>query len=415
MRTLLPCLAVLLAGVFASACGAPRCTSDAQCAFGSACVQSGICLKTCGMHADCGGGQTCSPRGVCVSPTTGCAVSSDCGAGQVCAPGGTCQTTTSGGNAVDAGPVSCGGQRFEATATEANVLIVLDHSGSMQETIGGRSKWDTATAAVRAVTAQNANNPRLRFGLQLFSMNDTVCNAGQVAVSVGPANVSAISNALPSLANGRQTPIGGALRVAASSGELNDATRANFVLMLTDGMENCGGAPVAEVEGLFNRGVRTYSVGFGGAVDANRLSQMAIKGGTARATTPRYFQADDPGELQAALNAIASGAASCDFTLSTTPPNPSSLYVAVDGQFFPRDPSRVAGWDYQAAGNRVTLYGPACDIVSQRPGAKVSIIYGCPDDSLVEIGPGGRLPQGGSVDGGMGFGWPDDGGIPEIN
>ena len=51
--------------------------------------------------------------------------------------------------------------------------------------------------------------------------------------------------------------------LAATSGELTDTTRANYVLLITDGMENCGGAPVAEVEGLFSRGVRTYSVGFG--------------------------------------------------------------------------------------------------------------------------------------------------------
>jgi hypothetical protein len=165
---------------------------------------------------------------------------------------------------------------------------------------------------------------------------------------------------------------------------------------------------VAEVEGLFARGVRTYTVGFGSDVDANNLNQMAIKGGTARATAPRYFQADSPTELEAALGSIASGAASCDFTLTTVPPNPATLYVAVDGQFFPRDPSRVAGWDYQAQGNRVTLFGPACDLVTQRPGAKVSVVYGCPDDTLTETGPGGHLDAGVP-------GFPGDGGLPEIN
>lgn len=412
MRALLLGLTVGV-GLLLTACGQARCTADTQCGSGQVCVPSGICLTACSAQAQCGAGQTCNPRGVCVSPATGCAVSADCATGQVCAPGGTCMAMN---GAIDAGPVSCGGQKFESTPTEANILIVLDHSCSMQETIANsRSKWDTATAAVRGVTSRNAANSKLRFGLQLFSLSDRVCNPGQVNVSVGASTVTAISNALPADAAGRNTPIGGALHVAATSGELTDVNRANFVLLLTDGMENCGGAPVAEVEGLFGRGVRTYSVGFGSEVDANRLTQMAIKGGTARATSPRYFQADNPADLEAALTSIASGAASCDFTLSSTPPDSSKLYVAVDGQFFPRDPSRVAGWDYQAAGNRVTLYGPACDIVSQRPGAKVSIIYGCPDDSLTETGPGGPLPVGGSLDGGGAFGWPSDGGVPEIN
>ncbi len=410
MRALLLCFCV----GFLTACGQARCTADTQCGGGQVCVPSGICLTACKTAAQCGAGQLCNPRGVCVSGSTGCSVSTDCAAGQICAPGGTCMT--GGTSMVDAGPISCGGQKFESTVTEANILIVLDHSCSMQEVIANnRSKWDTATSAVRNVTTRNAMNNKLRFGLQLFSLNVSACNPGRIDVPVGPSSVTAISNALPLNAEGNATPIGGALHVAATSGELTDVTRANYVLLLTDGMENCGGAPVAEVEGLFGRGVRTWSVGFGSDVDANLLTQMAIKGGTARATIPRYFQADNTADLEGALAAITSGAASCDFTLTLTPPNPASLYVAVDGQFFPRDPSRVAGWDYQVAGNRVTLYGPACDIVSQRPGAKVSIIYGCPDDTLTEIGPGGRIDAGITGSGDGGFAWPSDGGIPEIN
>jgi hypothetical protein len=221
------------------------------------------------------------------------------------------------------------------------VLIVLDHSGSMQEVItNNRTKWDTATAAVRNLTARNTNG-QLRFGLQLFSLQGAQCQAGQVVVNVGPGTSTLISTALPAVANGSGTPLGAALRVASQAPDIADPTRANYVLLLTDGMENCNGSPVMEVQGLFTRGVRTYTVGFGSDVDANNLNQMAIRGGTARATSPRYFQADDPTELEAALSSIASGAASCDFTLAQTPPNPASLYVAVDGQFFPRDPSRT--------------------------------------------------------------------------
>ncbi|MDP2274470.1 MAG: vWA domain-containing protein [Archangium sp.] len=397
-----------------SACSQARCTENSQCASSQVCVPSGICLTACQTAAQCGDEQVCNPRGVCVSGATGCAVSTDCAAGQICAPGGMCMT--GGTSMVDAGPVSCGGQKFGSTATEANILIVLDHSCSMQELIAGsRSKWEIATAAVRNVTSQNTGNAKLRFGLQLFSLQPSMCNPGRIDVPVGPSTMNAISNALPANAEGNTTPIGAALSVAANSGQLTDATRANYVLLLADGMENCNGAPVTEVEGLFSRGVRTYSVGFGSDVDETRLTQMAIRGGTARASTPRYFQADSPTDLEAALAAIASGAASCDFTLTSTPPDASKLYVAIDGQFFPRDPARIAGWDYQAAGNRVTLYGPACDIVSQRPGARVSIIYGCPDDGLTERGPGGSLDAGIVETSDGGFAWPSDAGIPEIN
>lgn len=399
-------LGVVLAALTLSACETtPRCAIDADCDVASLCAPSGVCLARCQAAAECGAGERCGAASACVAQG-GCAVAADCGAGELCRPGGVCTPATVR-EGDDAEAKTCGGQKFEAQATEANVLIVLDHSGSMMEQLPtGQSKWQVAASAVRQLTAQNAG--RVRFGLQMFSFNAQQCMPGQVLVPVAGDSVTAISNALPSLADGRMTPIGGALQAAARSGALDDATRANFVLLLTDGMENCGGAPVAEVEALFARGVRTWAVGFGDAVDPQMLSQLAVRGGTARATAPRYFQADDPSSLQQALGAIAQGALGCDFTLSQVPPNPANLFVAVDGAFIPRDATRTAGWDYLAQGNRVTLYGPACDLVSQRPGAKVSVVYGCPDDALVETGPGGTL------DAGVGS-WPVDGGFPEIN
>lgn len=405
-------------------CGAPRCTADSQCGDGMACAPSGACFPRCSSGGQCSAGETCSSAGVCVSPTRGCAVTADCKAGFVCATGGTCMATTGAGG----GAGSCGGEKFGHTPTEANVLIVLDRSCSMEERITPtETKWMSATGAVRQVTAQNISS--LRFGLQMFSQYGQRCSPGQIDVWVGANNVGAISQALPARADGSMTPIGAALNVAANSGQLADPTRANFVLLVTDGIENCGGAPVNEVQGLFMRGVKTYTVGFGNAVDANRLNEMAVRGGTARATLPRYFQADSPTDLQAALRSITAGATTCDYRLAQTPPDPTKLHVAVDGQFFPRDPSRTAGWDYDAAGNRVILYGPACDVIAQRPGAKVSVIYGCPDDTLIEVGTGGRLDAGvggwgpdaglllpiGGTGGGGGGGNGADAGIPEIN
>ena len=294
MRALLLCLTFGV-GLVLTACGPARCKTDSQCGASQVCVPSGICLNACTTTAQCGTDQTCNSRGVCVS-TGSCSVSADCSAGQICAPGGTCMTSS---GAVDAGPVTCGGQKFEATATAANILIVLDHSCSMQEVIANnQSKWDTATAAVRSLTSQNAANDKLHFGLQVFSLPTAMCDPGHIDVPVGGSTVSAISSALPATAEGNATPIGAALHVAATSGQLTDVTRANFVLLITDGIENCGGAPVAEVEGLFSRGVRSYTVGFGSDVDEARLSQMAIKGGTAKATLPRYFQADNTADLQ---------------------------------------------------------------------------------------------------------------------
>ena len=144
------------------------------------------------------------------------------------------------------------------------------------------------------------------------------------------------------------------------------------------------GVPAAAA--LAARGIKTYVVGFGNEVNAQNLSEMAVSGGTARNAMPRYFQADSPAELTSAFGAIAQGAVGCDFKLGKTPPDPSKIFVSVNGQLIPRDPNRVAGWEYTAGSDRVTLYGPACDVVVNQPGSQVSLVYGCADPSLVGDG-----------------------------
>ncbi len=394
MRTLLLAATLgLTLGFIISACGKPPCTTNAQCATAEICLPSGLCASTCMSDAQCSADHKCSAGG-CVSRNGGCATNADCTQPQVCLSGGSCGTPSSSvtiGHGADGG--SCGGQKYEATRTEANMLIVLDHSGSMMEVVGGAPKWTAAVGAVKALTQAN---PDVRFGFQYFSLSSAQCQAGSVQVPIGAGTAAAIAQALPARADGNGTPIAGALDVAAAAPGLDDTTRANYVLLITDGKENCGGNPVTKVQGLFTKHVKSWVVGFGGDVDQNTLNQMAIKGGTARLDARRYYQADDPNELSQALSAIANGSIGCDFGLAQVPPDATKLFVAIDGQFVPRDSAHVTGYDYSAATNRLTLYGPACDALANTVGAKLSIIYGCPDDTLVETGPNAH-PDGGFV------------------
>jgi hypothetical protein len=170
-----------------------------------------------------------------------------------------------------------------------------------------------------------------------------------------------------------------------------DPMRANFVMLVTDGEENCGGNPVTESQNLSNLGIKTFVVGFGAEVNATTLSNIAINGGTARNTMPRYYQADDPASLGAAFQQIAQGAIGCDYHLASTPPDPTKLYVYVNGQMIPQDPQHHVGWDYAASTQNITLYGTVCDAVATNPSAMVNIVYGCPDTSIVETSDGGAI------------------------
>ncbi|MBK7862110.1 MAG: VWA domain-containing protein [Archangiaceae bacterium] len=369
-------------GTCAAACSA---TDSSSCVAGEKCSKGGGCVPAtgCGADPDCSTGALCQV-GTCGAPCSG----NSCGAGMECHADGHCALVPQGGTG---GGDSCGGELFQSTHVQANFLIVLDHSGSMMEKINTTAKWDLATAAVKQVTTQYQS--QIRFGLSMFS-TPTNCDPGSNFVPVGDGAAAAISGALPVIADGKGTPIGGALRLAAMHPGLMDPARANFVMLVTDGKENCQGNPVSEVKALAAANIKTFVVGFGSDVDAQMLSNMAINGGTARNTTPRYYQADDQATLNAAFNTIAQGAIGCDFKLSKAPPDPSKIFVYVNGQPIPRDPMNKIGWNYNGPANdRITLYGTVCDAVANNASAKVQIVYGCPDPTLVEGG-----GDGGTID-----------------
>lgn len=410
------CIAVVALGALLYACAPTQtpCAQQTDCAGNQTCLPIGTCASACTTSADCGGGEKCSAAGGCVL-VTGCGSDVDCSTTQVCESGGACvdnclfsgcadgMVCLGNGHCVDpdadGGSKTCGGQLFEATRVEANFLIVLDHSGSMMETVSGTAKWTSAVQAIRTLTAQHEN--QIRFGLQLFSFSQAACLPGKIDVPIGSGNAAAISSALPSNADGRNTPIAGALQVAATASGLNDPTRSNNVLLITDGKENCNADPVARVKDLFADGIKTYVVGFGGSVSGSNLSEMAVEGGTALGGTPKYYQADDPAALATALSQVAMGAIGCALQLKDTPPDASSITVVVNGKAQPRDPARQNGWEYDAQGNRITLYGQSCAAVSQDANAKVQIVYGCPDDFIDgagDKGDGGTAPPDGGVE-----------------
>jgi hypothetical protein len=169
---------------------------------------------------------------------------------------------------------------------------------------------------------------------------------------------------------------------------LADNTRSNFILLVTDGMEaNCGAAgagnALTAAHDLFtDAGVPTFAIGFGGSADPQFLSNMAIEGGTPiqDASFPNlFYNAANQIQLNAALDAIAKKTLGCVLVLGSTPPDPSKLYVFDDGDAsVPRDPGHTNGWDYTAATNTVTFYGPVCDGLKSGSITDIQVIYGCP-------------------------------------
>lgn len=347
--------------------------------------------NACTNAAECSGDQVCAPSDMVCTSGVGCTTNDECGPGGVCGQSGTCAPNTTGGTCdgdqncltgetCEQGHCGCEGVNFTAMPVTPNILIVLDRSNSMNDCPGGAfcndSKWDVAKDAISQVLSQYGN--QVRFGLDMFASNNN-CAAGQVSVEVGDNNAATISSAINNAGAASNTPIRATMEALASYNGLKDTMHSNYVLLVSDGGENCddfSSQPVADLKNQ-SPSVKTFVVGFGGGVDPDQLNEMATKGGTALPGTTKYFQADDASQLNMALGNIIGSVLSCSYTLDQTPDDLSQLYVYEGGTAVDQDTTRMNGWDYDAATNTLTFYGAACDVLQDGSVTDVSIVYGC--------------------------------------
>jgi hypothetical protein len=292
----------------------------------------------------------------------------------------------------------------------------MDRSCSMNDQIGTGASRDTKWNIARAATHNLVTSymGQIRFGLTVFPgteqmcmMNPPRCAPGAINVQVGPGQEGAVSNFLTGSTTCQGgTPLTEELHSLVSYNGLADTMRPNYMLLITDGMPTCNMDPTAEVTANFRRTppVKTFVVGFGSAVDRNQLADMARAGGTARATSPAYYQADDAASLRAAFAAIAGAVISCDYHLSSVPPDPNQLYVYFNGTMIPQNGTN--GWTYNAGPNQLQFHGSSCTQLQGGGVGQLVVVYGCP-----------LMPGQGGDDGGIPGGGTDSGvpGNPDPN
>jgi hypothetical protein len=286
----------------------------------------------------------------------------------------------------------CGNTFLRATSDPPNVYFVIDRSGSMQEVIEGRMKYDAvATASVALVRRLGA---QVNVGAAMFPGSlgnpDDGCTAGEEVfptrpgdpLQTGLCNVDgdvtrAFSRSI-SIPSGT-LPTGGtptAATLARLVPTLSALLGRTVVILATDGGPNCNDAAmcdaskcipnieqspsctngvncctpalygagsclddvatVAAVRALAQRNIRTYVVGIpGSAPYGSLLDELARTGGTARSTGSgaAYYDVDHLTELDDILAAIGSTVVlSCHLHLETAPREMSLVNVYLDRQ-----------------------------------------------------------------------------------
>ncbi|MBA3549865.1 MAG: VWA domain-containing protein [Nannocystis sp.] len=337
-------------------------------------------------------------------------------------------------------PNDCG----HAVVYKPNVMLVLDKSGSMVADPGGFwdhdqdpgtatvSRWSSLHAAVAGLV--DKFDAGMNLGLVLFPAKTAASSYDEMACIVGGApgvplagmNAANMLAALPeALTDGAMmkggTPATKGLKVAIEALASVPAEQPRFMLLVTDGAANCQeNAP--DLEALFEvyddevtstvaaaaaMGIKTFVVGVDIANEVSsdlkdglpdsvnvheKLNELAVAGGVARAGDEKFFNPTNEGELQAALELISGQILSCTFTLY---PTPIFLgYVEVNGfkegtqagSSDLTDCMTQDGWDFLPPIDpqdsdeplRIELCGAACS--DYRMSGEIDIQYTCPAD-----------------------------------
>ena len=297
--------------------------------------------------------------------------------------------------------LNCGNSASSMTQLPADLLLVLDRSGSMTNGISDddpcdpasgtcAQRWTTMMTAMHTVLATSPTS--IHWGLKFFSTPGLTSGSGSTSVGcvvtsdaevpVGTNNADAITTSIASTSPNYNTPTRAAIEVAVAYLKTIQDGRAKYILLATDGQPNCPATgdvatatdldpAIAAIAAARSAGIAVYVIGVGPS--AGNLDAMAASGGT-----NKFYPALSPQALTSALNAIVGAVASCVYTMASSPPDPTNLGVYLDKQLVRE--SATDGWTLSSS-NAVTFHGPTCDRIKAGTYQSVQVLFGCPDKS----------------------------------
>ncbi|EOP57936.1 hypothetical protein IIW_00089 [Bacillus cereus VD136] len=190
----------------------------------------------------------------------------------------------------------------QALKENLNVEIIIDSSGSMAGKVDGKTKMEVAKEAVRNFAKslpKEANVSLVAYGHKGSNKEqdkEASCGAIDTVYSRQAYQEQSFQQALDQFQSTGWTPLAGALQksmdnFASAPGEKNT----NIIYVVSDGIETCGGDPVAVAKQLGDSNIQPIVnvIGF----DVDNESQQQLKQ-VAEATKGKYVSVKNTKELE---------------------------------------------------------------------------------------------------------------------
>lgn len=186
----------------------------------------------------------------------------------------------------------------ESLPPEQSVVFLLDASGSMWTEMEGGHRITVAREVMREVIGslpESTEAALVAYGHRRRGDCDDI----ETLIELGPLDRAAFIDRVRTINPRGMTPITGSVEHAL--GRLGTIERTASVVLISDGLENCGGDPCATVRAAKEMDIdfTFHVVGFAmGDFDTTELKCMAEAGGG------RYVSADNTGELVGAMRTV---------------------------------------------------------------------------------------------------------------